>query len=105
MKTMLLILAVAALASPTIAADLCEGAFKINLAKSKFNPGPPPKSRTIRYQRSGDRCGRIVDGEDASGVMSHREFGGGSLSQHGIREGIPDPGFRPSVCDSDHNEN
>ena len=79
MRTGLLILAVVAWASPTLGADLCEGTFKIDLAKSTFKPGPPPKSRAIRYQRSGARCRQIVDGEDANGVKSHRDFGGGTF--------------------------
>jgi len=59
--------------------DFCEGTFKLNLAKSMFSPGPPPKSRTISYRKEGDRCRQIVDGEDAHGIKSHREFGGATF--------------------------
>ncbi len=27
------------------------GTWKVNLSKSKYNPGPPPKERTIQWER------------------------------------------------------
>src|SRR5262245_13863068 len=29
------------------------GTWKLNLAKSKYNPGPPPKSQTLTYEAAG----------------------------------------------------
>jgi len=32
------------------AEDAIVGAWKLNVAKSKFDPGPPPKSGTVKYE-------------------------------------------------------
>lgn len=37
-----------------LAADPIIGAWKMNVEKSKFSPGPPPKSVTITYTEEGD---------------------------------------------------
>src|SRR5689334_5279562 len=36
------------------AADMLSGTWKLNPAKSKYNPGPAPKSATITYTMEGD---------------------------------------------------
>ena len=33
---------------------LAVGTWKLNLARSKYDPGPPPMSQTLTYERSGD---------------------------------------------------
>ena len=38
------------LAAVLIAAEPFAGTWKLNTAKSKYTPGPPPKSATITYE-------------------------------------------------------
>jgi hypothetical protein len=38
------------------------GTWKLNLAKSKFNPGPPPKSQVRRYNAQGKSMKLSVEG-------------------------------------------
>ena len=49
---LLFLAAAAALALP--AADPTLGAWKLNLAKSHFDPGPAPRSSTAAYSQDGD---------------------------------------------------
>src|ERR1700720_3757281 len=35
------------------AADPFMGTWNVNMAKSKYSPGPAPKSSTVRYRRDG----------------------------------------------------
>jgi hypothetical protein len=53
------------------AADPAIGTWKLNVAKSTYNPGPAPKSATMAYEASGDgvkRTGQTVaaDGQTTS---------------------------------------
>lgn len=51
------------------------GTWKLNVAKSKYNPGPPPKSATIKYEAvGGDALRNIRDETDASGKTVHSEY-------------------------------
>jgi hypothetical protein len=43
------------------------GTWKLNLAKSKFNPGPPPKSQVRRYKAQGKSMNLSVEGIGADG--------------------------------------
>lgn len=48
------------------------GTWKLNLAKSKFTPGPPPKSQTLTYEPSGaNGIRRTNDEVNAKGEPSH----------------------------------
>ena len=46
--------AAALLAVAAWGADPSIGAWKLNLDKSKFNPGPPPKSQTVTFSQDGE---------------------------------------------------
>ena len=50
-----------------LAADPIVGTWKMNVAKSKFNPGPAPKSSTATYAEDGDWLVLKVDGVSADG--------------------------------------
>lgn len=53
------------------------GTWKLNAAKSKFSPGPAPKSMTITYASSGDGGVKIVvDLAPADGAAQHWEMAG-----------------------------
>ena len=48
-------------------------AWKLNLAKSKYNPGPPPKSQTITWERVNGGFKFTVDTVNADGQVAHNE--------------------------------
>ena len=50
------------------------GTWKLNLAKSKFNPGPPPKSMTVTYSPAGEGTKIVVDVTPADGAAQHWEM-------------------------------
>jgi hypothetical protein len=51
------------------------GTWKLNLAKSKYDPGPPPKSQTIKIEPwESDGVKVSVDGIDAQGNTTHNEY-------------------------------
>jgi hypothetical protein len=43
------------------------GTWKLNLTKSKFTPGPAPKSQTFTYEADGSNLTVLVQGVDAEG--------------------------------------
>ena len=51
------------------------GTWKLNEAKSKFNPGSP-KNHTVVYEAAGDSVKVIVDGTDSDGKATHNEWTG-----------------------------
>jgi hypothetical protein len=51
------------------------GTWKINLAKSKFNPGPPPKDMTVRFEPNGyDGLRVTIDTVEASGEVTKHTY-------------------------------
>src|SRR5215510_13621420 len=48
-------------------ADPIIGTWKLNLTKSKYSPGPPPKSQTVTYESVGQGVKVTVKGTDAEG--------------------------------------
>jgi len=72
-KTLVLISAAViwlAAASFLHAADPALGTWKLNVAKSKFTPGPAPKSATVTYEAVGDSVKRAGDIIAADGNKS-----------------------------------
>ena len=50
------------------------GTWKLNLSKSKYEPGPPPQSQVNKYEPSGkDGVKRIIDGVNAKGEKNRTE--------------------------------
>jgi hypothetical protein len=43
------------------------GTWQLNLAKSTFNPGPPPQRQTLTYQAAGPQWTSLLQGIDAAG--------------------------------------
>lgn len=57
------------------AADAWLGTWKLNVAKSSYNPGPAPRSGTSRFaMASGGMVKVTSDGVDASGRATHNEI-------------------------------
>jgi len=50
------------------------GRWVLNLAKSNFNPGPPPKSQTRTFELTDKGVKFTADGIDANGKPAHAEY-------------------------------
>jgi hypothetical protein len=51
------------------------GTWELNVAKSKYNPGPAPKSGTTKIEAWGDDGVKVTaDGVNAEGQTTHVEF-------------------------------
>src|SRR6266852_3391902 len=55
--------------------NLLGATWKLNLAKSKFNPGPAPRSSTLTYEAVGQGFRAIAEGVDAQGNATKGVFG------------------------------
>jgi hypothetical protein len=62
------------LSSTTFAADNWLGTWKMNAAKSKFSPGPAPKSQTLTWQASDAGIKFSSEGVDDQGKATHTSF-------------------------------
>lgn len=80
MKRGLLVSAVAALCfcmTGAFAADAIVGSWKVNLEKSKYNPGPPPKGpNTTKIEAIPGGYKFTNDGVNAEGKPTHNEWNG-----------------------------
>jgi cytoskeletal protein RodZ len=65
-----LILGVAATASP----DAFTGTWKMNPAKSKYSPGPTPKSLTVTIESDENSYKVTAEGSDGEGKPTHVEY-------------------------------
>lgn len=75
--TLGLILATAAIAIislPVHASDPLAGIWELNLEKSKYNPGPPPKSQTRTYEVTGQQVRMISKSIGAKGNEIVHQF-------------------------------
>jgi len=63
----LLTLALPAMSLSAQATDPASGTWELNLAKSKFSPGPPPKSLTRTFEVTGADVKYTMKGIDAEG--------------------------------------
>jgi hypothetical protein len=60
--------------SVALAAENWLGTWKLNSAKSKFSPGPAPKSLTLTFESTADGIKLTSDGMDAKGNPTHGEY-------------------------------
>lgn len=70
--TLLLVALVVTVAAA--AADQQSGTWKLNPAKSKYSPGPAPKSVTLKVDSDADSIKLTADGIDAAGNPTHVEY-------------------------------
>ncbi len=68
------IAAVLALSCTAFAADNWLGSWKLNVAKSKYSPGPAPKSQTLKQEASAGGMKATTDGVDGEGKPTHTEY-------------------------------
>src|SRR5450756_322703 len=61
------------LIAQTKTTDPFVGTWKLNLAKSTFDPGPPPKSRTLKMEPAPNGLKHIRDEINAQGQSAHVE--------------------------------
>ena len=80
MKRRLLVLSTIAFCfavSGAFAADVFSGNWKVNLAKSKYDPGPPPKGPNYSKLEAMDGGLKFTnDGVNAEGKPTHSEWSG-----------------------------
>jgi hypothetical protein len=57
--------------SVALAADNWLGTWKLDVAKSKFVPGPGPKSQTLKFEATKDGIKLTTDGVNAEGKATH----------------------------------
>jgi hypothetical protein len=50
------------------------GTWKMNPAKSKYSPGPAPRTATLKYQAEGQNLKRTNEGTDAEGKSANNEW-------------------------------
>ena len=68
-------MAVLAASSTALAKDNWLGTWKINVAKSKFGPGPAPQSQTTTFEAVADGSIKLTsDGVNADGKAMHTEY-------------------------------
>ena len=60
--------------SVALAAENWLGTWKLNLAKSKYSPGPAPKSLTLKFESTADGIKLTSDGVNAEGNPTHAEY-------------------------------
>lgn len=75
-KRIALLVAVFSISLSVFAADdPFVGTWKLNLAKSKYSPGPPPKSNTYKFEAAGANGVKLTaDGVGSRGEPNHREY-------------------------------
>ena len=54
--------------------DSLIGTWKVNVTKSKYSPGPPPKSGTTKYEVAGQGIDVTTEGVDAQGVRTATHY-------------------------------
>jgi hypothetical protein len=69
-----LVLVALALNVSATPADEHSGTWKMNPAKSNYNPGPAPKSITVKIASDADNMKLTSDGIDAAGKPTHVEY-------------------------------
>lgn len=50
------------------------GTWRVNVAKSTYNPGPAPQSQTVKYEAWEGGLKLTSDGMDAKGAKTHAEY-------------------------------
>jgi hypothetical protein len=62
------------LASCTTPADPALGTWELNVAKSRYSPGLPPKSQTRTFEAAGTGLRTVIDGINSVGTPTHVEY-------------------------------
>jgi len=73
-QTVLSFILLLAMAGLLQAADQFTGTWTLNIAKSKYSPGMPPKAQTTKLETLKDGIREIVDRVNADGSLTHWDF-------------------------------
>ena len=73
-QTVLSLVILLATAGLLQAADQFTGTWTLNIAKSKYSPGMPPKAQTTKLETLKDGIREIVDRVNADGSKTHWDF-------------------------------
>ena len=73
-RSMRLVMITLCCAAAVWAADAAVGTWKLNLAKSKYRPGPPPRSQTRVYREAPDGVKATVTTVNPDGEMYIEEY-------------------------------
>jgi hypothetical protein len=76
--------------SVVLAADNWLGTWKLNVEKSKYSPGPAPKSLTLKYEASQGVIKLTSDGVNAEGKATHGTYSSKFDGKETPWEGNPD---------------
>ena len=76
--------------SVALAADNWLGTWKVDLAKSKYSPGPAPKSLTLKFEATPGGIKFTGDGVSADGKPNHSMFLSKFDGKDVPYEGVPD---------------
>lgn len=71
-------------------ADPANGTWELNVSKSKYSPGPPPKSETRTYEVTGDSLKYTSKGIDAEGKPTLVQINGNYDGKDYPMTGFPD---------------
>jgi hypothetical protein len=97
-KLSLVVCLAGALTSPIVFAqgDAHVGTWKLNLAKSTYKPGPPPKSQTLIYAADGAGMTVMVQGVDSTGQPMNPEKAKVAINFDGKDHPTPNPNWDTS---------
>jgi hypothetical protein len=73
------------------------GTWELNLAKSTFNPGPPPKRQTLWYKAEGQGLTALLQGLDAAGLPINPDSGNLAIYFDGKDHPTPQAGYDSSA--------
>lgn len=95
-SAVLLLAVVALLTARVSAGDPRAGTWKLNIAKSKYSPGPPPTGpNTQKIEAVENGIKMVADGVNAKGQKTHNEYtvkyDGKDYPSHPMLDGKPDP--------------
>jgi hypothetical protein len=84
-----------------IGADMLSGTWKLNVAKSKYSPGPAPRSNTVKFESVDGGIKLLADGVDSQGKKTHNEytakFDGKDSPTKPMLDGKPNPNAANAV--------
>jgi hypothetical protein len=95
----LIVLCMLATSAPVALAqdDTHVGVWQLNLAKSSFNPGPPPKRQTLWYKAEAGQLTALLQGLDAEGRPINPDVGNLAIYFDGKDHPTMRPGYDSSV--------
>ena len=78
-----------------MASDMIVGIWKLNVAKSKYSPGPPPQSATVKVEAVDGGIKLVADGAYPQATKAHAEYtakyDGKDYPTNPLLDGKPNP--------------